>query len=76
MWLEVHTTASDAVLRQHCREGVHSSRASAIHTMWTFTECVNEALFPLKQSGMHILNYLDDWLILAQSQDMLESQKH
>jgi len=37
---------------------------------------VNAALFPLKQSGMHILNYLDDWLILAQSQDMLESQKH
>ncbi len=29
------------------------------------------ALVPLREQGVRILNYLDDWLILAQSQDQL-----
>ncbi len=33
----------------------------------TFSKCVDAALSPLRASGMRILNYLDDWLILAQS---------
>ncbi len=39
----------------------------------TFSKCVDAALSPLRASGMRILNYLDDWLILAQSRDTLLS---
>ncbi len=39
----------------------------------TFTKCVDAALSPLRAGGMRILNYLDDWLILAQSRDTLLS---
>lgn len=39
----------------------------------TFTKCMDAALSPLKQSRMHILNYLDDWLVLAQSESALLS---
>ncbi len=42
-------------------------------TMRTFSKCVDAALSPLRASGMRILNYLDDWLILAQSRDTLLS---
>ncbi len=31
----------------------------------TFTKCMDAALSPLRQMGIRILNYLDDWLILA-----------
>ncbi len=41
----------------------------------TFTKCMDAALSPLKQSGMRILNYLDDWLVLAQSESALLSDK-
>ncbi|KAI2644258.1 Transposon Ty3-G Gag-Pol polyprotein [Labeo rohita] len=34
----------------------------------TFTKCVNAALAPLRLQGIRILNYIDDWLILAQSE--------
>ncbi len=37
----------------------------------TFTKCMDLALSPLRQLGIRILNYLDDWLILAQSVDEL-----
>ncbi len=40
-----------------------------------FTRCMDAALFPLRQMGIRILNYLDDWLILAQSQAVLTSHK-
>ncbi len=33
------------------------------------------ALFPLRPMGIRILNYLDDWLILAQSEDKLLSHR-
>ncbi len=39
----------------------------------TFSKCVDAALSPLRASGMRILNYRDDWLILAQSRDTLLS---
>ncbi|KAL0177571.1 hypothetical protein M9458_026465, partial [Cirrhinus mrigala] len=41
----------------------------------TFTRCINAALSPLRQSGIRILNYLDDWLVIAQSRDTLENHK-
>ncbi len=41
----------------------------------TFTRCMDMALSPLRQMGIRILNYLDDWLILAQSQAVLSSHK-
>ena len=34
----------------------------------TFTKCVDAALVPLRMQGIRILNYIDDWLILAQSE--------
>ncbi len=37
----------------------------------TFTRCMNLALSPLRQMGIRILIYLDDWLILAQLQAVL-----
>ncbi|CAM4608132.1 unnamed protein product [Leuciscus chuanchicus] len=39
----------------------------------TFSKCVDAALSPLRSSGMRVLNYLDDWLVLAQSKEMLVS---
>ncbi|XP_051569805.1 uncharacterized protein LOC127450090 [Myxocyprinus asiaticus] len=36
-----------------------------------FTKVAEAALAPLREVGIRILNYLDDWLILAHSQDML-----
>ncbi|KAL0168644.1 hypothetical protein M9458_036866, partial [Cirrhinus mrigala] len=41
----------------------------------TFTKCMDAALSPLRQKGMRILNYLNDWLILAQSEDELLSHR-
>ncbi len=41
----------------------------------TFTRCMDAALSPLQQMGIRILNYLDDWLILAQWQAVLTSHK-
>ncbi|KAI2654549.1 Gag-Pol polyprotein [Labeo rohita] len=36
----------------------------------TFTKCVDAALTPLQLQGIRILNYIDDWLILAQTEQM------
>ncbi|KAL0188417.1 hypothetical protein M9458_015516, partial [Cirrhinus mrigala] len=36
----------------------------------TFTKCVDAALAPLQLQGIRILNYINDWLILAQSEQM------
>ncbi len=41
----------------------------------TFTKCMDAVLSPLKQKGVRILNYLDDWLILAQSEAKLISHR-
>lgn len=37
---------------------------------------MNAALSPLKISGMHVLNYLDDWLVIVTSKIMLEHHKY
>ncbi len=42
----------------------------------TFTRCMDVALSPLRLMGICILNYLDDWLILAQSKAVLTSHKN
>lgn len=36
-----------------------------------FTKIAEAALAPLREVGIHILNYLDDWLILAHSRELL-----
>ncbi len=36
----------------------------------TFTKCVDAALAPLRLQVIRILNYIDDWLILAQSEQL------
>ncbi|KAI2647309.1 Transposon Ty3-G Gag-Pol polyprotein [Labeo rohita] len=36
----------------------------------TFTKCVDAALVPLRLQGIRILNYIDDWLILAASENL------
>ncbi|KAI2652402.1 Transposon Ty3-G Gag-Pol polyprotein [Labeo rohita] len=36
----------------------------------TFTKCMDAALAPLRLWGIRILNYIDDWLILAQSEQV------
>ncbi len=41
----------------------------------TFTKCMDAAFSPLRQMGNRILNYLDDWLILAQSEVELLSHR-
>ncbi len=41
----------------------------------TFTKCMDAALSPLRQMRIRILNYLDDWLILAQSEVELLSHR-
>ncbi len=36
----------------------------------TFTKCVDAALVLLRLQGIRIMNYIDDWLILAQSHQL------
>ncbi len=40
-------------------------------SLHVFTKVVEAALVPLREVGIRILNYLDDWLILAQSRALL-----
>ncbi len=40
-----------------------------------FTKVVEGALTPLQEVGVRILNYLDDWLILAQSREQLGNHR-
>ncbi len=40
-----------------------------------FTKVVEAALVPLREQGVRILNYLDDWLILAQSCKQLSAHR-
>ncbi len=37
----------------------------------TYTKCMDAALAPLRLQGIRILNYIDDWLILAQTQELV-----
>ncbi len=40
-----------------------------------FTKVVEAALVPLREQGVRILNYLDDWFILAQSRKQLSAHR-
>ncbi len=40
-----------------------------------FTKVMEAALVPLREQGVRILNYLDDWLILAQSRRQLSAHR-
>ena len=39
----------------------------------TFTKCMDAALVPLRQKGIRVLNYLDDWLVCASSEVLAQS---
>ena len=38
-----------------------------------FLKCMDAVLAPLRLQGVRVLNYLDDWLVLAQSQTQAHS---
>ncbi len=41
----------------------------------TFTKCTDAALAPLRLQGIRVLNYLDDWLILAHSMELVSRHR-
>ena len=42
----------------------------------TFTKCMDRALSPLRHQGERVLNYHDDWLVLAQSRTELIAHRY
>lgn len=57
---------SQAVLEIHFRGGGIPIYYSYFPTLCAFTKCVDAVLSPLRQMGIRILNYLDDWLLIFQ----------
>ncbi len=47
-----------------------SFHTSIIPSHRKFLKCIDAALAPLRLQGIRVLNYICDWLILAQSQEM------
>ncbi len=41
----------------------------------TFTKCMDAVLAPLRFQGIRVLNYLDDWLILAHSRELVSRHR-
>ncbi len=41
-----------------------------------FTKCMDAALAPLRLQGIRELNYLDDWLILAHSRELVSYHRY
>ncbi|XDV43285.1 hypothetical protein PO909_011790 [Leuciscus waleckii] len=50
---------------------VHRSAVWSVPSTPYNTKCIDAALSPLRHQGVHVLNYLDDWLVLAQSRTEL-----
>ncbi len=69
------------IIQRPCASAVCSPQQCAVKTfksslaLHTFTRRMDAALSPLRQMGICILKYLDNWLILAQSQVGLTSHK-
>ncbi len=40
-----------------------------------FTKCMDAALAPLRLQGIRVLNYLDDWLILVHSRELVSCHR-
>ncbi len=55
---------------------VHGPNLWAVSGPPYFSKCMDAALSPLRQMGIRILNYLDDWLILTQSEVELLSHRN
>ncbi len=81
------STALLQMLRRHCktcRTPLHAAWVAYQYKVLpfrlslaprTFTRCMDAAFSPLRQMRICILNYLDDWLILAQSEAVSTSYK-
>ncbi len=41
----------------------------------TFTKCIDAALAPLRLQGIRVLNYLNDWLILAHTRELVSRHR-
>jgi len=41
-----------------------------------FTKCMDAALAPLRRQGIRELNYLEDWLILAHSRELVSYHRY
>ncbi len=67
-------TTLKQILVQH-GVSIHGDVVRAITSATYIYEMCGCGAFPLRASGIRILNYLDDWLVLAHSEDVLTSHK-
>ncbi len=65
---------SEICVRKH-GVSIHGDVVRAITSATYIYEMCGCGAFPLRASGISILNYLDDWLVLAHSEDVLTSHK-
>ncbi|KAL0150578.1 hypothetical protein M9458_054171 [Cirrhinus mrigala] len=65
------TQAVPTVCLRRSGLSVQGSSLRPLPVARVFTKVVEAALGPLREAGIHILNYLDDWLILAHLRDLV-----